>query len=90
MNPGFGRYALGMAFQLAAQGGDHQADSFGRAGGVRDKVTADEVNQAMKQAAEGNESFGYTEEEIVSSDIWSVRAGHGLSACRSGRGSPGR
>lgn len=33
------------------------------------KVTADEVNQAMKQAAEGNESFGYTEEEIVSSDI---------------------
>ena len=33
------------------------------------KVTADEVNQAMRQAAEGNESFGYTEEEIVSSDI---------------------
>ncbi len=33
------------------------------------KVTADEVNQAMKQAADGNESFGYTEEEIVSSDI---------------------
>ena len=33
------------------------------------KVTADEVNQAMKQAAENNESFGYTEEEIVSSDI---------------------
>ncbi len=26
------------------------------------KVTADEVNQAMRQAAEGNESFGYTEE----------------------------
>ena len=33
------------------------------------KVTADEVNQAMKKAAENNESFGYTEEEIVSSDI---------------------
>ena len=33
------------------------------------KVTADEVNQAMRQAADGNESFGYTEEEIVSSDI---------------------
>ena len=33
------------------------------------KVTIEEVNQAMKQAAENNESFGYTEEEIVSSDI---------------------
>ncbi|HHG8774434.1 TPA: type I glyceraldehyde-3-phosphate dehydrogenase [Raoultella planticola] len=33
------------------------------------KVTADEVNQAMKNAAANNESFGYTEEEIVSSDI---------------------
>ena len=33
------------------------------------KVTADEVHQAMKKAAENNESFGYTEEEIVSSDI---------------------
>ncbi|QWA13109.1 type I glyceraldehyde-3-phosphate dehydrogenase [Sodalis ligni] len=33
------------------------------------KVTVDEVNAAMKKAAEGNESFGYTEEEIVSSDI---------------------
>ncbi|WP_434585067.1 type I glyceraldehyde-3-phosphate dehydrogenase [Klebsiella sp. R390] len=33
------------------------------------KVTAEEVNQAMKQAAENNDSFGYTEEEIVSSDI---------------------
>ena len=33
------------------------------------KVTADEVNQVMKKAAENNESFGYTEEEIVSSDI---------------------
>ncbi|MGL5239187.1 MAG: type I glyceraldehyde-3-phosphate dehydrogenase [Kluyvera ascorbata] len=33
------------------------------------KVTADEVNQVMKKAAENNESFGYTDEEIVSSDI---------------------
>ncbi|MGR7495471.1 type I glyceraldehyde-3-phosphate dehydrogenase [Klebsiella aerogenes] len=33
------------------------------------KVTAEEVNQAMKNAAANNESFGYTEEEIVSSDI---------------------
>lgn len=31
------------------------------------KVTTDEVNAAMKAAS--NESFGYTEEEIVSSDI---------------------
>lgn len=33
------------------------------------KVTADEVNLVMKNAAQGNESFGYTEDEIVSSDI---------------------
>ena len=33
------------------------------------KVTADEVNQVMKNAAHNNESFGYTEDEIVSSDI---------------------
>lgn len=33
------------------------------------KVTAEEVNKAMKNAAANNESFGYTEEEIVSSDI---------------------
>lgn len=33
------------------------------------KVTAEEVNQAMKNAAANNESFGYTEEEIVSSDV---------------------
>lgn len=32
-------------------------------------VTAEEVNAAVKKAALGNESFGYTEEEIVSSDI---------------------
>jgi glyceraldehyde 3-phosphate dehydrogenase len=31
------------------------------------KVTADEVNAAMKAAA--NESFGYTTDEIVSSDV---------------------
>ncbi|WP_413732771.1 type I glyceraldehyde-3-phosphate dehydrogenase [Sodalis sp. RH20] len=33
------------------------------------KVTVEQVNDAMKKAAEGNESFGYTDEEIVSSDI---------------------
>jgi glyceraldehyde 3-phosphate dehydrogenase len=33
------------------------------------KVTADEVNQALKKATENNESFGYTDEEIVSSDV---------------------
>ncbi|WP_283584360.1 type I glyceraldehyde-3-phosphate dehydrogenase [Limosilactobacillus difficilis] len=33
------------------------------------KVTVDEVNDAMKKAAEGNDAFGYTEDEIVSSDI---------------------
>ena len=33
------------------------------------KVSAEEVNQAMKNAAVNNESFGYTEEEIVSSDV---------------------
>src|SRR5690349_8634217 len=34
---------------------------------LKKKVTADEVNAAMKKAS--NESFGYTEDEIVSSDI---------------------
>ena len=33
------------------------------------QVSAEEVNQAMKNAATNNESFGYTEEEIVSSDV---------------------
>ena len=32
-------------------------------------VTVDEVNQAVKEATIGNESFGYTDEEIVSTDI---------------------
>ena len=32
-------------------------------------VTAKEVNAAVKKVTEGNESFGYTEEEIVSSDV---------------------
>ena len=35
---------------------------------VNKKVTADEVNAAMKKAA-NNESFGYNEDEIVSSDV---------------------
>jgi glyceraldehyde 3-phosphate dehydrogenase len=37
------------------------------------KVTADEVNAAMQAAA--NESFGYTEDEIVSSDIIGISYG---------------
>ena len=36
-------------------------------------VTADDVNAAMKAAA--NDSFGYTEEELVSSDIIGIRFG---------------
>jgi glyceraldehyde 3-phosphate dehydrogenase len=37
------------------------------------KVTVEEINAAMKAAA--NESFGYTEDEIVSSDIIGIRFG---------------
>ena len=37
------------------------------------KVTVEEINAAMKAAA--NESFGYTEDEIVSSDIIGIRYG---------------
>lgn len=37
------------------------------------KVTVEEVNEAMKAAA--NESFGYTEDEIVSSDIIGITYG---------------
>ena len=37
------------------------------------KVTADEINAAMKAAS--NESFGYTEDEIVSSDIIGIHYG---------------
>jgi glyceraldehyde 3-phosphate dehydrogenase len=37
------------------------------------KVTAEEVNAAMKAAS--NESFGYTEDEIVSSDIIGMHFG---------------
>ena len=37
------------------------------------KVTVDEVNAAMKAAT--NESFGYTEEELVSSDIIGIHFG---------------
>ncbi|UQS81666.1 type I glyceraldehyde-3-phosphate dehydrogenase [Bombilactobacillus folatiphilus] len=33
------------------------------------KVTADEVNAAVKKVTDGNESFGYNDDEIVSSDI---------------------
>jgi glyceraldehyde 3-phosphate dehydrogenase len=37
------------------------------------KVTVEEVNAAMKAAA--NESYGYTEDEIVSSDVIGIRYG---------------
>ncbi|MBA4168101.1 MAG: type I glyceraldehyde-3-phosphate dehydrogenase, partial [Chitinophagaceae bacterium] len=37
------------------------------------KVTVEEINTAMKKAS--NESFGYTEDEIVSSDIIGSRFG---------------
>lgn len=40
---------------------------------VNKKVTKNEINAAMKAAA--SESFGYTEEELVSSDIIGVRYG---------------
>ncbi|MEG1249309.1 MAG: type I glyceraldehyde-3-phosphate dehydrogenase [Citrobacter sp.] len=33
------------------------------------KVTAEEINNALKKATLNNESFGYTDEEIVSSDV---------------------
>ena len=40
---------------------------------VNKKVTADEVNAAMKAVA--NDSYGYTEDEIVSSDIIGIEYG---------------
>ncbi len=40
---------------------------------VKGHVTKDEINAAMKAAA--NESYGYTEEQIVSSDIIGMRYG---------------
>ncbi len=33
------------------------------------KVTVEEINTALKKATQGNKSFGYTDEEIVSSDV---------------------
>ncbi|MDE4969971.1 type I glyceraldehyde-3-phosphate dehydrogenase, partial [Francisella tularensis subsp. holarctica] len=40
---------------------------------VSNKVTAEDVNAAMNAAA--NKSFGYTEEELVSSDIIGISEG---------------
>ncbi|HMH31880.1 MAG TPA: hypothetical protein VK543_02560, partial [Puia sp.] len=40
---------------------------------LKKKVTVEEVNAAMKAAS--NESFGYTEDEIVSSDIIGISYG---------------
>jgi glyceraldehyde 3-phosphate dehydrogenase len=42
------------------------------------KTTAEEVNAAMKAAS--NESFGYTEDEIVSSDVIGIRYGSWFDA----------
>ncbi len=33
------------------------------------KVTVEEINAALKKATQGNKSFGYTDDEIVSSDV---------------------
>ncbi|MDF9825497.1 glyceraldehyde 3-phosphate dehydrogenase [Breznakia sp. PF5-3] len=41
---------------------------------VEGNVTADEINAAMKKAADGT-SFGYTEEQLVSSDIIGITQG---------------
>ncbi len=38
-------------------------------------LTKDEINAAMKAAADGNASFGYTEDEIVSSDVVGMQYG---------------
>ena len=40
---------------------------------ILNKITTEEVNAAMKAAS--NESFGYTEDEIVSSDIIGIHYG---------------
>lgn len=39
------------------------------------KVTADEVNAAIKEATNGNESFGYTDLPIVSTDVIGITFG---------------
>ncbi|MFY9995144.1 MAG: type I glyceraldehyde-3-phosphate dehydrogenase [Leclercia sp.] len=39
------------------------------------KVTVDEIHAALKKATEGNDAFGYTEEEIVSSDVIGTQFG---------------
>jgi glyceraldehyde 3-phosphate dehydrogenase len=38
-------------------------------------VTAEQINSVMKKAAENNESFGYNDEEIVSSDVIGITYG---------------
>ena len=38
-------------------------------------LTKEEVNEAMKKAATGNDSFGYNEDQIVSSDVIGMRYG---------------
>jgi len=38
-------------------------------------LTADAINAAMKKATEGNDSFGYNEDQIVSSDVIGMKFG---------------
>lgn len=52
-------------------------------------VTAEEVNAAVKKATVGNESFGYTEEEIVSSDIIGTNFGSVFDATQTEVGTYG-
>ncbi|QAY65763.1 type I glyceraldehyde-3-phosphate dehydrogenase [Paenibacillus protaetiae] len=42
---------------------------------LNQKVTADEVNAAVKKATENNESFGYTDLPIVSTDVIGIHFG---------------
>lgn len=52
-------------------------------------VTVEEVNAAVKKATVGNESFGYTEEEIVSSDIIGTNFGSVFDATQTEVGTYG-
>jgi glyceraldehyde 3-phosphate dehydrogenase len=50
------------------------------------KVTVEEINAALKKATQGNKSFGYTDEEIVSSDVIGSHYGSVFDATQSGGG----
>jgi len=49
---------------------------------LKKKVTVEELNSAMKSAS--NESFGYTEDEIVSSDVIGITYGSLFDATQQG------